>query len=129
MTLMCIWGIDYEIYAPFYPSICSLASFLSCLATQLVISLLVYSFYACSACHLWMNFNVIFCWIHGYYVMHLSSSLLMIFLLFGLWMYSLLWPNFTTRKPFKNPKNLVLFDSIFEIMLACFFVVWKQFPA
>ena len=57
---MCIWGTDYELYAPFYPSVYSLASFLACLATQLVISLLVYSFYACSACHLWMKFNVIF---------------------------------------------------------------------
>ena len=33
------------------------------------------------------------------------------------------------EKHFKNPKNLVLFDWIFEIVLACFFVVWKQFLA
>ena len=129
MNLMCIWGTNYGIYAPFYPSVYSLASFLACLATQFVISLRVYSFYAFSACQLWMNFNVIFYWIHGYYVMHLSFSLLVIYFLFGLWMYSLLSPNFTTKKPFKNPKNLVLFDWIFEIMLACFFVVWKQFLA
>ena len=33
------------------------------------------------------------------------------------------------ENPFKNFKNLVLFDWIFEIVLACFFVVWKQFLA
>ena len=45
MTLMCIWWTDYEIYAPFYPSVYVLASFLACLATQLVNSLLVYGFF------------------------------------------------------------------------------------
>ena len=33
------------------------------------------------------------------------------------------------KKPFRNPKTLVLLDWIFEIVLAYFFVVWKQFLA
>ena len=99
---MCIWWTDYEKYAPFYPLVCVLASFLACLATQLIISLLVYSIYACNAYQLWMNFKVMFCWF--------MIIILCISVLLYLWFSSYLayecipfcHQNFTTRKTFQK---------------------------
>ena len=59
-----------------------LASFLACLAAWLINSLLVYGFFACNYCQLWMNFKVIFCW---YMVI-----ILCIFVLIYLWFSSCL---------------------------------------
>ena len=95
----------YEIYNPLHPSVYVLASFWACLATWLIYSLLVYGFFTCDACQLWMKFKIIFWLVYGDYIMHLCSYLFMIYFLLGLWMYSLQSPNIITRKTFKkNPK-------------------------
>ena len=92
------------------PSFYSLASFITCFSYSIgnFIACLKFLYLEClpsvgesQCCFYWIM--VIMLCISTFLCLRFSVYL-------DLWMHSLLSPNFTTRKPFKNPKSLVLFD-------------------
>ena len=73
------------------------------------------------------GWNSVLCFLldYGLCVIHLSDSNAhdLVFALV-LWMFSLLSSNFSTKT---LKKTLFYFIAIFEIVLACSFIVWEQF--
>ena len=88
----------------------SLFSLFSCLIDIFITGLCLY---ASDACLLWMNFNIVFCWIW--------LNILCIFVLFCLWFsyyfahecIPCLFPKFTTKKKFQKPLNFVYFIEFY----------------
>ena len=88
----------------------SLFSLFSCLNDIFITGLCLY---AGNACLLWVNFNIVFCWILFY--------ILCIFVFFCLWFsyyfahecIPCLFPKFTTKKTFQKPLKFVYFIEFY----------------
>ena len=102
-----------------YPSVFSLASFITCFSYSVGNFIACLKFYTWNACHLCVNLSVVFCWIMVI-MLCISSFLCLWFSVYlDLWMHSLLSSNFSTKKPWKTLKTLFCF---IEIVLACYLV-------